>query len=577
MLFDSLMLRSVVNQVQSTASGSRVMRVFQTSRVELVLELSLPAPPSQLVLSCCPEFGRIHLDEGLEPDPTVSYPTGAVARRWLRSAVLVGVSQRQFDRAVRLEFANARALGPQSRCFVVLEVMGRYANLIILDEDGVILEAVKHVGADVNRYRQIEPGLEYVAPPGFDKLHPGDVTPEVLAGTVADAETVAGEWFRSALQGASGLFRDEALARAGIAPAQPSGELDAAGFSRLSSALAEMLREADSAAAYSYACPDGDFAYPLKLQSRPECRGERAESISAVVAAIASGAMTDTQLGEMRRRLMAAAERALRIVEKRIAERRDKKRRSENADDVRKMGEAILVSLREIPRGAKEVTLPDPYAPGTALSISLDPVLSPQANAQKYFARYKKLASLQERMPKLLRAAQRERYYVEGLLDQIEQASSRVELQALEEEMTRQGYVKEKRRRPPVAATKLELKWASAGGYRIMWGKSGMQNDELLRAARPDDIWLHTRKTPGGHVIIRTDGRAADVPEEVLLRAAQQAAWLSKRRNDSSVAIDYTLARYVRRLKGTPPGYVHYTKQKTVFVEPAELAPQPGS
>jgi len=573
MLFDSLMLRSIVHQVQRTASGSRVMRVFQTSRVQLVIELSLAVPPGQLVLSCCPQFGRIHLDEGLEPDPTVNYPIGAVARRWLRSAVLVDISQRQFDRAVRIEFANARALGPQSRCFLILEVMGRYANLIILDEEGIILEAVRHVGADINRYRQIEPGLEYVPPPGFDKLHPGEATAEILAGTVADGDTVVGEWFRAVLQGASDLFRDEALTRAGIASAQRSGALDAADFSSLSSALTEMLSETDSGTAYTYTCPDGDFAYPIRLQSHPDCRAERSQDISAAVAAIASSAMTHTQLHDIRRRLNQAATRAMTIVEKRITERRKGKNKSENADDVRKLGEAILASLHEIPRGATEVTLPDPYALDTMLSIALDPVLSPQANARKYFARYKKLASLREQMPRLLRAARRERYYIEGLLDQIEQASSMAELHAVQDEMAQQGYVKQKGPKRRVAMAKPQLKSATAGGYTIIWGKSGMQNDELLRAARPDDIWLHTRKTPGGHVMIRVNNKSEHVPEEVLLAAAGQAAWLSKRRNDSSVPVDYTQARYVRRLKGTPPGYVHYTKQKTVFVQPAHLAP----
>ncbi len=578
MLFDSLMLRAVVSQLRDSACGARVVRVFQTSRMQAIVELSGDTPPGQLVLSCCPQFGRIHLDDGWEPDPAVNYPVGAVLRRWLRSAVLVDVAQRQFDRVVRLQFANARGLGPQARCYVILEIMGRHSNLIVLDEDNTILETAKHIPADLNRYRQILPGLDYVPPPDFDKHHPGDLIPEQLSTTVTDSQATVSAWFRATLQGASDVFRDEALARADIPATQQANQLQSADFQRLHAALAELLEASDSARqAWTYACPDADFAYPVKLQSRADCRAEAVSDISAAVAAIVSHQMAGAGLEEQRKRLLQAAQRAMDRVHKRIAERRESQQQAKDADSVRKLGEAILASLRHIPTGATEASLPDPYEPGRSLNVALNPEMTPQANAQKYFARYKKLASLQGRIGSFLRAARRERHYLEGLLDQIQQVADIAELEALEHEMAQQGYLKKQQTKRAPAPAQIEVRSATLMGYTILWGKSGLQNDKLLRLARADDIWLHTRKTPGGHVLIRTHNRPEQVPQEVLLAAAQHAAWLSKRRLDSAVAVDYALAKYVRRLKGTPPGYVHYTDHKTLHVAPAGINGARGS
>ncbi len=578
MLFDSLMLRAVVNHLRDSASGARVLRVFQTSRMQAIVELSADTPPGQLVLSCCPQFGRIHLDDGWEPGPAVNYPVGAVLQRWLRSAVLVDVAQREFDRVVRLEFANARGLGPQARCYVILEIMGRHSNLIVLDEDNAILETAKHIPANLNRYRQILPGLDYVPPPDFDKHHPGDLTAEQLLATVTHPQATVSAWFRATLQGASDVFRDEALARADIPATKQVNQLQSADFQRLHAALAELLEASDSARqAWTYACPDGNFAYPVKLQSCADCRAEPVSDINAAVAAIVSDQMTSAGLEDQRKRLLQAAQRPMDRVHKRIAERREAQQQAKDADTVRKLGETILASLHQIPAGATEASLPDPYEPGSTVNITLDPEMTPQANAQKYFARYKKLASLQGRIGSFLRAARRERHYLDGLLDQIQQAADIGELEALEHEMAQQGYLKKQRTRRAPTPTQIEVHSATLMGYTILWGKSGLQNDKLLHLARAEDIWLHTRKTPGGHVLIRTHNQPEQVPEDVLLAAAQHAASLSKRRLDSAVAVDYALAKYVRRLKGTPPGYVHYTNQKTLHVAPARLNRAPGS
>jgi len=575
MLFDSLILRGIVAQLREKVPGSKILRAFQTARFQIILELASKRADRQIVLNCSPDFGRIHLADGFEPDPKVNYPLGGVLRRWLNGAVLLDVRQKEFDRVVWLEFANARGLRPQARCFVVLEIMGRHSNLIVLDQDNYILEAAKHVSAAVNRYRQIRPGLPYVPPPDFGKLDPADVTPQMLEVSGQQSDATISQWLRATLQGASDVFRDEVLVRANLAASQPASELSSTDYECVAEALEQLLTAADDTSqTWIYDCPDGIAAYPAKLQCWPECRATACSSICYAISEVTSQSVSDRQFNTKRGQLLQAANKTLDVVKKRLAERKEALMRAKNAHEVRKLGETILANLHRIVPGTQLINLPDPYHEGTELEISLDPQLSAQANAQKYFAKYKKAARLKERVEPLLRAARRERYYLSGLLDQIEQAEDMADLQLLEEEMTQQKYLKKVQTKRQPLRSKIQVQSANMHpGYTLLWGKSGLQNDQLLRMANPEDTWLHTKKTPGGHVLIRSEGRAKQVPDNVLLQAAQHAAWLSKRRLDAKVEVDYTLAKYVHRLKGTPPGYVHYTNQKTLSVRPQIFTP----
>lgn len=574
MLFDSLMLHAVVTDLRGRLVGRRVTRVFQTSRAQTVLEVRASEPPGQLVLSACPTFGRIHLDDEWEPNPTVSFPFGAVLQRWLRSAVIADIEQRKFDRAVRISFANARALGPQSRCVLVLETMGRLSNALLTDADGIILEAVTHVTRDRNRYRQILPGEQYVPPPTFGKHHPGALSAEEIAATVPDADASAGTWLRETFQGISDVFRAEALCRAGLGPDVRAGELRAEDFDALHTAFADLLAEAEASRGWLYDCGKECFAYPVRLQSRPECTMQAAPDIHGAIARVAASGMVGADVTQLRRRLQDAVARASATVRKRIAEREDYVQRARDAGTVRRTAEALLTYGHLIPRGASLAEVPDPYAQGGTLHIALDPALNPQANAQRYFARYRKLSETERRVTLFLKSARVEMEYLDGLADQIERSSETDDLRLIEEELLAQGYLRRRDRRSRREQPRepgAQLPQASVEGYTVLWGKSGLQNDRLLRAAGPDDIWLHAQRTPGGHVLIRSQGTDGTVPDSVLMAAAQHAASLSKRYRDSRVSVDYTHARHVRRIKGTPPGYVHYTQQRTLNVAPTPL------
>ncbi|MEI6500277.1 MAG: NFACT RNA binding domain-containing protein, partial [Armatimonadota bacterium] len=186
-------------------------------------------------------------------------------------------------------------------------------------------------------------------------------------------------------------------------------------------------------------------------------------------------------------------------------------------------------------------------------------------NAQAYFDRYKKMQRIKERVPALLAEARQVREYLEDLLDQAE-TSEPDALRLLEQEMTDQGLLKAPRRRQEVKAE--YRRGETADGYTLIFGRSGLENAAVLKAARPDDLWFHVQGAPGGHVVVRTNNRPETVPHSTLLEAAKLAARQSQRRRDTAVDIDYTLAKHLSRPKGAAPGYVIYREFKTLLVSP---------
>jgi predicted ribosome quality control (RQC) complex YloA/Tae2 family protein len=318
-----------------------------------------------------------------------------------------------------------------------------------------------------------------------------------------------------------------------------------------------------------YQGPQTAFVYPVVLQSLTGFDRACYPDLSSAAAHVAHLDLSTSTLEQDRRRLLEAVRRAQATIEKRVAERTEGHQRAQDAESIRRQAETLLTYVHLVPQGAAAVELTDPHNHDDTLSIHLDPRLSAQQNAQKLFARYKKLVAMQRRIETLLQAARREQHYLAGLLDQVQQADNAEQMTDLEAEIIQQGYIKQARQPIRHKAPKLQVHSAEVMGYTIMWGTSGLQNDKLLRLATPEDIWLHTRKTPGGHVLIRTNGQPDHIPDEVVVAAAAHAARLSKRRTDTRVAVDYALIKHVRRLKGTPPGYVHYTTHKTVHVDPA--------
>ncbi|MGM0492318.1 MAG: Rqc2 family fibronectin-binding protein [Armatimonadota bacterium] len=577
MIVDSTCLARLVAEAREYASGLVIRRIVQPRHDLVGLELGRAGPWEALIIDWSAEFGRLHLAEEM-PEPGLrDQRFSGTLRRQIRGARIERIEQIDFDRLIEIEFSNCAQLGPESRKTLIAELMGRHSNTLLIDEDERIVEAGKHVTVRVNRYRQTLPGLAYVPPPEFGRVPPQEATEEQVAEEgAAVLDQKLSKFIRSTWHGGSDLFVAEICARAGLEPDsalrdQPEG---------WEAPLAEQLRAIPEEAgtpgsAWIYWDEDGDapeFAYPLELQHLPDRRHERCDSLSRAIDEVQTRIATDQRIRLLKERLMAAVRDAEKKAQRTMEKRREAVREASEAEEDRERGELLMAYQHQVPAGAEEVTLPR-YEGEGEMRIELDPDRTAVENAQAYFKRYKKSSRLSEMAPKLLAAARHELDYIDQVRTQIEVAETVDDLRAIEDELVDQDYLSEKKANKPRPRKERRgpRRAETSQGYALLYGKSGEENDEVLRAAQPDDLWFHVKDHAGPHVVLRSDGRPDEVPEEAVLEAARIAAALSSQRRDSKVEVDCALAREVNKPRRGRPGLAYYHADRTILVDLDEV------
>ena len=576
MIVDSTSLARLVAEAREYAVGLVIRRIMQPRHDIVGLELGRAGPWSCLLIDWSPEFGRLGLSEELPEQGLRDQRFCSALRRQLRGARIESIRQVDFDRIVEIEFSNCEQLGPQCRRKFVAELMGRHSNAVLLDEDENIVEAGKHVTVRVNRYRQTLPGLIYVPPPEFGRVPPQEATVEQVATKGAEVlDQKLANFVRSTWHGGSDLFVAEVCARAELDAQTALRDLPAGWEQALTEQLCAIPAEADTpGGAWLYWDEAGEsveFAYPLELRHLPDRRREPREALSASLNEVQARISGDQRMHQINERLMGALRDAEKKAARTLKKRREAVIKAREAEDDRERGELLMAYQYQVPEGAEEVTLPRFDGSGE-VTVSLDPNGSALENAQAYFRRYKKSARLTEMAPKLLAAARHELDYIEQVRTQVEVAEEIDDLRAIEDELVSEGYLSEKRPEKMRSHKKARgpRRGETSQGYALIFGKSGHENDEVLRAAQPDDLWFHVKGAAGPHVVLRTDGRPEDVPEESVVEAARLAASLSSQRRDSKVEIDCTLAKNVSKPRRGRPGLAYYHADRTILVDPSE-------
>lgn len=581
MIVDSTCLARLVTEAREYALGLVIRRIVQPRHDLVALELGRAGPWQCLLIDWSPEFGRIHLAAEM-PEPGLrDQRLGSTLRRQLRGARIERIEQIDYDRIVQIEFSNCEQLGPQCRRTLVAELMGRHSNLVLLDPDEQIVEAGKHVTLRVNRYRQTLPGLIYIPPPEFGRVPPREADAEAIATAAAAVLDQKLESFvRSSFHGGSDLFVAEVCARAQLDPAAALRDLPVGWAEALAQQIRAIPQEAaapgDAWIYYDEAGASPDFAWPLDLQHLPERRRERCDSLSEALDELQRRIVRDQRERQSRERIFGALNEAEKKARRTLQKRQEAVRKASEAELDRERGELLMAWQFMVPTGAEEVTLQRHEHEGE-LTIPLDPNATAVEDAQAYFRRYRKSERMSGMAPKLLAAARHELEYIEQVRTQVELAEDVDDLRTIEEELEGEGYLKARRedRGRPARKRGDARRAETAQGYALLYGKSGHENDAVLRAAQPEDWWFHVKGNAGPHVVLRTDGRPDEVPEESLLEAATLAAALSSQRRDSKVEVDCTLAKNVNKPRRGRPGLAYYHAMRTFSVDPSSYRRRP--
>jgi predicted ribosome quality control (RQC) complex YloA/Tae2 family protein len=462
-----------------------------------------------LVLRYRPPHPLLTLEPGrLEGEAKSAFQRSLAARARGR---LLKAEQLKLDRVVFFEFEGESGFVDTPPTRLVFELTGRNANLLLTTLEGRILTLDREVTRAINRFRELRPGLAYTPPPPYDKLDPRSATP-------GDLERLLGlRLSQAASKHLDGLGQELSLELARRAGLTPQTVLTPEHLEPLHRALKSLIEHPSARSS-------------LSAELRAQWEGQEAEAL--------------------RRPLREALQKRIHTLEARLADYRKALTRLDEVAGLRKKGDVLLAYLHRVPSKASSVRLED--FNGDPLEIALDPTLTPAQNAERYYSRARRLEALAERALELQPRTQAQLETLRQELGELERAPLSELLKRLE-------------RKEDPDEGRIGLRLRSPGGFAVWVGRNAKENDFLTRSAHSLDLWFHAQGLPGSHVILRTQGQPAPLPD--LLFAAQLAAYHSKARGERNVAVDYTAKKNVWRPRKAAPGQVLYTGAKTLFVD----------
>lgn len=556
--FDSVVLAAVAHEVFAYR-GTRIVRVVQPSPVEVALELRGANRRGTLLCSIDPRWARVHLGTPSATGALSGF--GQLLRARLEGAKLIDITQPPFERTLTLGVESVTGV-----MTLAVEIMGRHSNLILV-HDGIIVGSLKVVSRAKSSVREVLPGRPYSLPPR-DRPTPADLSPETLTTLLsASAEPIA-KRLSSALLGISPSMATELVVRSTLDPAAPANSSPQASrqlWPHLQE-LVERVRAGTYAPTLYFegSVPVGYTPFPFVHLAR--LRAVSVPGMSEAVERVMGHVSASSRLDDERTQLQQTVGAARARVERTLRELRESLAEVEHAQTLKEYGELLLAYAASVPSGARQVVLPGYES--TPVTIPLEPTLSAVENAQRLFKRYGKLKTAKATVEQRVHAVEPEAAYLGAVQLHIDQAESPEDLFDLRRELIEGGYLRRARTssRPSSAARMRTVHLQD--GSTIHIGRSNLENDYLtFKVAAPDDLWFHARGVPGAHVVLRKGGGKA-AGADPIGQAAAIAAYFSRARESTRVAVDYTERRHVRKPRGAKPGAVVYTHERTVHVVP---------
>ena len=570
MAIDAICLTAVVEELKPQLLGLRVDKVQQPARDQVVLLFR----GKRLLLCAGAGAPRLQLTEIPRDNPAEPPMFCMLLRKHLSGARLAGLSQPPLERLVKLEFDASDELGRAGKRTLVLEAMGRRSNLILLDGEDRILDSLRRVDADMSAARQVLPGLFYQPPASTGRL---PFLEETEAGFAARFASAAAE------KTLDGFLLDQYF---GLSPLmarelsfQAARDADARVFQlRDPGPLWRALEDFQGRVREGRFTPvcllrDGkplDFACVPVGQYGGAAEAVTCPSFSALLDDFYAAREKQERARQRGADLFRAASTARDRLRRKLALQEKEYAETRNRDKLRIQGDLITANLYRMERGPARLDCENFYEDNAPVSIPLDPLLTPQQNAAKYYKRYTKAKTAEKYLRQQMDLARRDLEYMESVLAEIAQAETEADYLDIRAELREAGFLK-KQGKKEKARPAAPWVFRTSSGLRVLVGRNNRQNDKLtLKDADRRDLWLHTQKIHGSHVILRCAGRTPS--EEDIAEAAMVAAWFSQARESGNVPVDYTEVRNVKKPAGARPGMVIYTTCRTVNVTPEEAA-----
>ena len=576
MAYDAAMLAVILAELRA-AIGTKIEKIYQPEQDEIQLALRVGGENRRLLINAGANNPRLGYTAVQKENPLTAPMFCMLLRKHLTGARLAAVEQPGFERVAILTFDTRDEMGFATQRCIIAEIMGKYSNLIFTDADRKVLAVLRPVDFTTSRKRQVLPGMRYELPPPQDKRDPLAATADEFAAAFASADETrpADKWITSTYLGLSAALAREIVYRATRYPDTPLRYCDAETLWGAFDAVMAIVR-GDAPAAPTMA---RNGAKPVEYSFLPLTQyGEGAltayPDTGALLDAFFGARDHDTRVKQRAADILHLLTNAQSRITRKLAAQREELADCAKGEQYKAEGDLITANLWQLSRGMKQAALVDyagePDAEGNypTVTLTLDERLTPAANAQRLYKRYNKAKTAEVELTKQIKLAETELTYLESVEDALRRAETDQDLAEIRDELHQAGYASRmkaavpRKQKAPVAA-----QYRTDDGLRVLCGKNNLQNEYIThKLAGKDDYWFHVKGQPGSHVVLF---RGEDEPtDRDFTQAAEIAAYHSGAADGQNVAVDYTLARHVKKPAGGKPGLVIYHTNWTAYVTP---------
>lgn len=568
MAFDGITVAAMVQELKNALADGRIAKIAQPEPDELLLTIKTPEGQKRLYISASASLPLIYLTDENKPSPMTAPNFCMLLRKHIGNGRITGISQPKLERIIILDIEHLDELGDLCKKQLVIEIMGKHSNIIFCDDQGRIIDSIKHVSAQMSSVREVLPGREYFIPDTMAKHNPLATNEPSFNQALKEKPMPLGKAIYTSFTGISPVVAEEICYLAGLESGMTAGDLSDDMMAHLYRQFSYYMEDVRQGAFHPVIYYEGNApkefgALPLTHYSGL-ARKEFA-SISQVLSTYYATKNTLTRIRQKSADLRHVVQTTLERNRKKYDLQAKQLRDTQNREKYKVYGELINAYGYNLAPGSKNLTALNYYT-GQEVTIPLDPTMTPQENSQKYFAKYNKQKRTFEALSDLIQETADDIQYLESISNALDIALSEADLAQIKEEQIQSGYVRRKFTKKKVKLTSKPLHYVSSDGYHMYVGKNNLQNDELTFSfATGNDWWFHAKGAPGSHVIVKSNGE--ELPDRTFEEAGRLAAYYSKNRGSDKVEIDYVEKKHVKKPNGAKPGFVVYYTNYSLMID----------
>ena len=580
MALDGVMISSLVYELQSTLTGGRIDKISMPERDELLLHIAGNSKTFRLLISANASLPLMYLTDENKPSPTQAPTFCMLLRRHISSGRIQRIYQEGLERVITIEISHLDDLDRPCLKKLIIELMGKYSNIIFTDDQDRIIDSIKRIPPSISSLREVLPGRYYYLP---DELKKDD--PLTTAFSLNTVEGTVIKSIYSTYAGISPLLAAEMCTRAGIDGDKSTSQLTDAETESLSKSFEGMINDIKNHVYSPVLIKRGDVPYdfsPFKMLqfSEPEFTQHSYASPSVLLEDFYQDKESYSRMrqktADLRKITTNCLERAVKKLDLQNKQLKD----CANKDKYKVYGDLINTYGYELSGGEDSLTCKNYYDEDREIRIPLDPHKTASANAKKYYDKYAKCSRTEKALSQEITKTSADIAQLESILMSLNLSADESDLNEIRKELidsdylkgsnnknNNQGNARNKGKQPPKS---VPMHFVSSDGYDIYVGKNNIQNEELsFKLSSPDDWWFHAKGVPGSHVIVKTE-KDKEIPDSVFIEAGSLAAYYSKASDQDKVEVDYTRCKNLKKAPGAAPGFVIYHTNYSMVVSPSD-------